>query len=125
MERMELKQCRDIYQDAFCTYGIDKNLIILVEECSEVIKASTKLLRSRSGMKTDTNNYLLKKKLTEELADLRIMIEQTEHNFGIEKAVIDIKFKKLARLQERIKLDEHFVEEKARKIEKAMKRMKR
>jgi len=62
-----------VYSDAIQTFGVDHQMTMLVEECSEVIKAVTKLQRAKvSGL---TNNQLILD-LLEEMTDVEIVIQQ-------------------------------------------------
>lgn len=74
-------------------YGKEPQLIVLMEECGELIQACSKQLRRKDK---SINN------LIEELADVRIMIEQIEHLYGIKSFVEDEMKYKLIRQLERI-----------------------
>lgn len=75
-------------------YGKELQLIVLMEECGELIQACSKQLRRKDK---SINN------LIEELADVRIMIEQIEHLYGIKSLVEDEMEYKLIRQLERMK----------------------
>ena len=75
-------------------YGKEPQLIVLMEECGELIQACSKQLRRKDK---SINN------LIEELADVRIMIEQIEHLYGIKSFVEDEMKYKLIRQLERMK----------------------
>ena len=75
-------------------YGKEPQLIVLMEECGELIQACSKQLRRKDK---SINN------LIEELADVRIMIEQIEHLYGIKSLVEDEMEYKLIRQLERMK----------------------
>ena len=75
-------------------YGKEAQLMMLMEECAELIQASSKQLRR----KDKSINHLI-----EELADVRIMIEQIEYLYGIKTLVEDDMVFKLNRQLERMK----------------------
>lgn len=75
-------------------YGKEPQLVMLMEECGELIQACSKQLRRKDK---SINN------LIEELADVRIMIEQIEHLYGIKSLVEDEMEYKLIRQLERMK----------------------
>lgn len=75
-------------------YGKEPQLVMLMEECGELIQACSKQLRRKDK---SINN------LIEELADVRIMIEQIEHLYGIKSFVEDEMNYKLIRQLERMK----------------------
>lgn len=75
-------------------YGKERQLVMLMEECGELIQACSKQLRRKDK---SINN------LIEELADVRIMIEQIEHLYGIKSFVEDEMKYKLIRQLERMK----------------------
>lgn len=59
-------------------YGLDKQLLILAEECCELGQAALKLIRYPFDPTRKTNIY-------EELADVKIMVDQIIHLMGPEK----------------------------------------
>lgn len=75
-------------------YGKEPQLVMLMEECGELIQACSKQLRRKDK---SINN------LIEELADVSIMIEQIEHLYGIKSLVDDEMEYKLNRQLERMK----------------------
>ena len=75
-------------------YGKEAQLMMLMEECAELIQASSKQLRR----KDKSINHLI-----EELADVRIMIEQIEYLYWIKNLVEDEMIFKLNRQLERMK----------------------
>lgn len=82
---------KEIYESALKRWGIDCQLHIAMEECGELVQAIAKFLRFQ---KTDM--------LKEEIADVKIMIEQMENMFGIEKDVQIIMEQKIKRLEKRV-----------------------
>jgi NTP pyrophosphatase (non-canonical NTP hydrolase) len=73
-------------------FGETNQLIIAMEECSELIKEVSKYIRTKDN----------KENLTEELADVCIMIEQIRLIVGInELELYEMMQKKLKRTEER------------------------
>ena len=87
----------DIYKKAINTFGESAQMIVALEECSELQKEITKLLRGKGNLEH----------LAEEMADVEIMLEQLELIYGVgliqQKQVF--KENKLKRLAERINLE--------------------
>ena len=82
----------ELYQKLISKYG-DKQVVVAIEELSELQKELCKYLRG----KLDGCN------LVEEIADVQIMLEQMIMLFGIEKSAIDfIINQKLQRTKERL-----------------------
>ena len=75
-------------------YGKESQLRQLQEECAELIVACSKILRNSNRA---VNN------LIEEIADVRIMIEQIEFLYGIKTFVEDEMIYKIERQLERMK----------------------
>ena len=75
-------------------YGKESQLRQLQEECAELIVACSKILR----MSDKSINNLI-----EEIADVRVMIEQIEYLYGIKSLVKDEMIYKVERQLERIK----------------------
>jgi NTP pyrophosphatase (non-canonical NTP hydrolase) len=84
-----------IEKDAVETYGMDSQMRMLQEECGELIVAVGHYLRGREGSIAN---------LCEELADVKIMVEQME--IALDNPVIEELYDyKLGRLKKR--LEEH------------------
>ena len=82
----------ELYQELISKYG-DKQVVVAIEELSELQKELCKHLRG----KLDGCN------LVEEIADVQIMLEQMIMLFGIEQSAIDfIINQKLQRTEERL-----------------------
>lgn len=64
----------DIYEKAVKKWGEDLQIVMMMEECAELIQACSKYLR-----KKDIGNIM---KLKEEIADVSIMLKQFEYIFG-------------------------------------------
>jgi len=83
-----------LYAKALLKWGMDSQLNILQEECGELIVAISKLRRSK---------YRRKSYVAEEIADVRIMINQIVLGLEIEKQVEKFTLLKLKRLEKRLK----------------------
>lgn len=82
----------EIYKELIQTYG-DIQIIVAVEELSELQKELCKALRSNGN----------RKNLIEEMADVEIMLEQMKMYFLIEQEEIDkIKEQKIERTKNRL-----------------------
>ena len=81
-----------VEREAVSTYGTTSQLIVAVEELSELQKELTKQLRGTG----DINN------ISEEMADVYIMLDQLGIIFGNRSLVQNWKYKKLKRLEQRI-----------------------
>lgn len=86
-------QRREIYQAAIETWGEDMQLTVAMEEMAELTKEICKRQRG------DGDIY----HIAEEIADVRICLEQLEMIFGCEDRVYGIMQQKAGRLLERIK----------------------
>jgi len=94
-----------LYDLAMQKYGIAAQTVVLCEECSEVIKAASKLLRYGKQGRQD-----LVEAFAEEIADAEIMMEQLERYYGIERDTIEqYKFAKRCRLKTSIDGDSNGV----------------
>lgn len=84
-----------LYDLAMEKYGISAQTVVLCEECSEVIKAASKLLRYGKKNRQD-----LVEAFAEEIADAEIMMEQLTRYYGIDRDTIEqYKFAKRCRLK--------------------------
>lgn len=79
-------------QDAINTYGANAQIVVAVEELSELIKELTKHLRGIG----DVNH------ISEEMADVKIMLEQLEMIFNNRYEIRDWRGKKIRRLHSRL-----------------------
>lgn len=83
----------EVYETAIKKWGEDSQIDMIVEECAELIKAIQKMRRNKSP---EAHQAVL-----EELADVRIMVEQAYYIFGRE--VCEYQYKqKIKRLIERL-----------------------
>lgn len=86
----------EVEKKIITTYGIHAQSMIACEELAELIQAISKTLRGGHG--TDH--------LTEEIADVEIMMEQLETFYGIDRRRIDeVKRYKLERQLKRMEKD--------------------
>ena len=76
-----------IYSKMIEKYGFEKQMLIAVEECSELQKEVLKYLRGRE-------NYT---EVAEEIADVEIMIEQLKMMFNNKAEVENFKARKIER----------------------------
>lgn len=89
-------QRREIYQAAIDTWGEDMQLTVSMEEMAELTKEICK--RQRGDGNIDH--------ICEEIADVRICLEQLEMIFDCENGVCGIMQQKVARLLERIQISQ-------------------
>lgn len=83
-----------ILKQALNTYGLGMQTVMLCEKCAELTKASTKLLRNG-----DSKELVLA--LTEEMADVLIMIEQMKIAYQIKDIDVEVVMNgKIIRLKE-------------------------
>jgi NTP pyrophosphatase (non-canonical NTP hydrolase) len=91
------RERREVYRVAWNTWGMEAQTWMVVEEAAELILAICKLHRAidRTGVED----------LIEEIADVRVMLEQTETILGddIPVRVEEVMEEKLIRLEQRIR----------------------
>ena len=81
---------QQIYQAALDRYGIGSQTLMLAEECSELIKAASKACRYFSKLEPgDPTAFSLVQAITEEMADVEIMMEQIKQNYMISNLDIE------------------------------------
>lgn len=98
---MNSKKAYKIMKKAIKKYGVEKQLLICIEELSELIQAITKMERY-------PNDETRKNGLTEELTDVLICLDYLALIYEIDESKIDeIWSKKLKRLKERMKNEEN------------------
>lgn len=98
---MNSKKAYKIMKKAIKKYGVEKQLLICIEELSELIQAITKMERY-------PNDETRKNDLTEELTDVLICLDYLALIYEIDEVKIDeIWSKKLKRLKERMKNEEN------------------
>lgn len=86
-----------ILENAINTYGIVPQVIVAIEEMSELTKALTKYLRYNECGEGEIG--LITDNILEELADVSIMLSQMELIFG---DITDHEIAKLERLEARL-----------------------
>lgn len=82
----------DLYIAALKQWGGDAQMVVAIEEMSELQKELCKNIRGRENREA----------IAEEIADVRIMLDQMEILHGCKWLAREYKAKKLSRLQERI-----------------------
>ena len=83
---------KELYDKALATYGLEKQLIVAIEEMAELQKELTKILRGTGDIDH----------LVEEVADAEIMLEQIRYFYGLGLSVETVKELKLKRLEKRL-----------------------
>ena len=95
-----MNNAKELYTNVLCAWGVDAQLDMVIEECSELINAIEKFRRGRN---TSAD-------VATEIADVMIMAEQAALIFGPE-LVEGEKARKLERLEQRLNsYKEHGVE---------------
>lgn len=92
MNKISYEERAEVYANALSTFGPNMQLIVALEEMSELQKEICKALRGN-------HNPL---HLAEEVADATIMLEQLRQIFNINEEVCDMMDKKIARLAFRV-----------------------
>lgn len=82
-----------IQKQAVQKYGKEKQIVVAIEELAELSKELCKELR---GMGNQEH-------IAEEMADVKIMLEELDIIFGNTNKVLGYKISKLERLRERLK----------------------
>lgn len=90
------KRNKEIYKKAITKYGLYAQIDMVFEEMSELQKELCKFKRGKSNISN----------IAEEIADVKIMLEQMELAFFIKDKVKSQKDLKIKRLEERIKEEE-------------------
>lgn len=83
---------QEIYREAIEKYGANHQMMMAIEEMSELTKELCKNMRGRNN----------RENIAEEIADVSIMIEQMKILFDCETSVCFYQDEKLQRLQKRI-----------------------
>ena len=82
----------DVYLEAIKTFGALPQMVVAIEECGELQKEITKIIRKKGNLTS----------LAEEIADVEIMLEQLKLIFTIHDKVTEQKDKKIKRLKQTI-----------------------
>lgn len=105
LEGFTMEQEAKILTNAIEKNGEDAQIVVAIEECSELIKALTKYLRFKADPEKveerlrDITKSLLINSVREEVADVSIMLNQLELMFG---QVNDYEVAKLTSLKKRL-----------------------
>lgn len=94
LEELEDKECYEICKKAIDCYGDAKQASVAIEEMAEL---TVEILHSFRGREAN---------VSEEIADVEIMLQQLKMIYNCSKEVEEIKDEKLFRLQERIEYEE-------------------
>lgn len=94
MNAISYEERAKVYADALTTFGANCQLVVALEEMSELQKEICKALRGD----------IHPAHLAEELADATIMLEQVRQIFSINKPVCEMMDSKILRLRERIEV---------------------
>ena len=81
-----------LYAQAWRKYGKDKQIVVAMEECAELTKELSKHLRGKENLIN----------ISEEIADVEIMLDQLKFHLGISEMVTTFTETKLIRLQDRV-----------------------
>lgn len=91
---LDINERNKIYDDLIKKFGPKAQVIVAIEELSELQKELCKYLRNNEQL-------FLVKGIIEEIADVEIMLEQLKRLFGPVWAIDEIKDNKIRRAQER------------------------
>lgn len=83
---------QDVLLNAIAEYGKEAQLWMVIEEMSELAKEICKAMRGKNDPDA----------IADEIADVRIMLDQAEIIFGVEELVQAHRARKLLRLKDRL-----------------------
>ena len=89
---MTIEKRLEVYEKAFEEFGSENQIVVCIEELSELQKELTKHLRGGGDLD----------RIADEIADVRITVEQMENYFGIENEVAEHMDRKVKRLEARL-----------------------
>ncbi len=92
MNSISYDERKQFYQAAYEKYGINSQIVIAIEEMSELTKEICKISRGRGNIES----------LAEEIADVTIMMEQLRVIYDINDLICDYMDAKIRRLQIRL-----------------------
>lgn len=98
----DLLDREELYSRAIKLWGKDFELLMCIEECSELSHILCKVLRNRDM----TKSISLHQRLHEEIADVEIMLEQLIFMYDSFVEVRDLKKQKIIKLKRLIKRNE-------------------
>lgn len=101
MNRFEYNERKVVYEHAIDKYGIKPQMLMVIEEMSELTKAICKFFRVPGYLEPDEGVI---DAIAEETADVTIMLEQLRLILGINDNVCDHMDQKIERLAERLDL---------------------
>jgi hypothetical protein len=97
-----------ILRDAIKTFGVDSQIDMAIEEMSELTKALLKMRRISNGHATVSEKFTQSKTaffdISEEMADVKIMMQQLEMIFANTDEVLELEKQKIERLQQKLNL---------------------
>ena len=92
MNKIAYEERKEIYEKARRTWGTQAQIMMAIEEMSELTKELCKYFRGRHNGE----------EIVDELADVTIMVEQLRLIFGVNDAVCDQMDVKMLRLKKRL-----------------------
>jgi NTP pyrophosphatase (non-canonical NTP hydrolase) len=101
VNRIEYEERKRVYTHAIDRYGIKPQMLMVIEEMSELTKAICKFFRCPSYVEPDEG---LIDAIAEETADVTIMLEQLRLILGINDNVCEHMDEKIVRLADRLGL---------------------
>lgn len=101
MNKFEYEERKKVYEHAIDKYGIKPQMMMVIEEMSELTKAICKFFRVPGYLEPDDGVI---DAIAEETADVTIMLEQLRLILGINDNVCEHMDKKIERLAERLDL---------------------
>ena len=97
MNNISYEERVKVYNKAADAYGADMQLVVALEELSEVQKEICKMLRNKGSLEH----------LAEEVADATIVLEQVRNIFFINDRVCEYMDAKVTRLNDRVTRQAH------------------
>ena len=99
MERRD-KPCskfeEDLFEKCFKQWGVESQLFMLVEECSELIQSASKDMYRNVPERTSKERL---QHFAEEIADVQLMLDEFIWRFNLEEDVKYFRMEKRARLE--------------------------
>lgn len=85
---MKTREIQEIQNKAIEVYGVEKQILVCIEELSELIKAITKVERYIEDTDLVEKEHMIEN-VVEEIADVKIIIEYLKIIYGIEESEIE------------------------------------
>ena len=101
MNRFDYDARKTVYEHAINTYGIKPQMLMVIEEMSELTKAICKFFRVPGYVEPDADVI---DSIAEETADVTIMLEQLRLILGINETACEHMDEKVERLATRLDL---------------------